>query len=90
MCDSCQSYDNMLDERHIVDASRELASLNIIRNILYGKRFHTFMHMYTYVNTVHMRKEIEKYGGDAYCLGLRRDPMLMKSLCEVETIVNNA
>lgn len=81
MCLDCQAYDNMSVGPLVYDEAKETASLNIIHKILSGKHFTSFIQLYTYVNTVHMRKEIEKYGGDAYCLGLRRDPMLMKTLC---------
>ena len=83
MCLDCQSYDSFADETFHYDEFQELLSLNVIRSILVGKRFTSFVHLYTYVNTVHMRKEIEKCGGSSYCLALRRNPVIMKTLCEV-------
>ena len=83
MCLDCQAYDRMRYGPHAYNEAKELDSLNLIRKLLSGKHFTSFIQLYKYVNTVHMRKEIEKYGGDSYCLELRRDPWFIKTLCKI-------
>jgi hypothetical protein len=83
MCLNCQAYDDFDAGLIEYDEAKEECALHLLRELLAGKKF-TFLNMFTYVNTAHMRKEIMKFGhmkfSDGYCLALRRDSDAMLRL----------